>query len=71
MSPGLFMLPPHWIIEEERKRRQERERRWEPVPLHAPSPLPPDRRDRPTEEAEEESRNVIIIDLNDYTEIPL
>jgi len=59
------------MIEEERRRDQEREQRWEPVPLHAPSPVAPDRRrdDRRSERREESAnRGVVIIDMNDYSE---
>ena len=64
------MLPPGWMIEEERRRRdEERERRWEPVPLHAPSPVAPERSRR--ERRDEQTSNgstVVIIDMNDYSE---
>lgn len=62
------MIPEILIIEEE-KRRQER--KWEPIPLHAPSPVPR-RRDEFLERRNEESRSsVIVIDISDYSETEL
>ena len=61
------MFPDIVIIEEQNRR--ERQSRWEPVPLHAPSPLPrrpdsPQREERDTEPG----GSVIIIDISDYSE---
>lgn len=54
--------------------QQRQERAWEPEVLHAPSPMPllPDQddvRERHSDEREREGGNVIIIDMNDYTEM--
>ncbi|MFT6395386.1 MAG: hypothetical protein ACJAYU_000128 [Bradymonadia bacterium] len=63
------MIPEALIIEEQRRRR---EREWQPIPLHAPSPLPLQRIPRREEVREEVSRSsVIIIDISNYSETPL
>jgi hypothetical protein len=62
------MIPDILIIEEKTRRRA---RAWEPIPLHAPSPIPLRREER-TERRKEESRSsVIIIDISDYSESTL
>lgn len=63
------MIPESLIIEEQRRRR---EREWQPIPLHAPSPLAPQRVPQREEPREEERRSsVIIIDISDYSETTL
>lgn len=70
------MWPPPWMIEQIKRREQQR-RDEAVVPLHIPAPEPPSRR-RPDdwplrepageERQEDRSGGVLIIDLNDYTE---
>ena len=62
------MIPDILIIEEEKRRR---ERAWEPIPLHAPSPVPRRREDRADRRKEESRSSVIIIDISDYSESTL
>lgn len=67
------MIPETLIIEQHRRR--ERERAWEPIPLHAPTPMPhrPERGDDRDEQQRdgETGRGVIIIDISDYSETRL
>ena len=63
------MFPDIVIIEEERRRK--RETSWEPVPLRAPSPVPPAGwEDRKRKRPDTSSHKVVIIDISDYSEIP-
>ncbi len=70
------MIPDRMMIIEEMSRR-EQQQAWEPVPLHAPTPMPyqpePSRSVPSEREGGERGRggNVIIIDLVDYTETRL
>ncbi len=63
------MTPP-WIIEEHRRREQERERSREPIPLHAPRPMAPERAPEPQGDRTDtgSAGTVIIIDIGDYSE---
>lgn len=66
------MIPETLIIEE--RRRREREQAWEPIPLHAPTPMPyrPEpQRDSGESERGDARRGVIIIDIADYSETRL
>lgn len=66
----VLMIPDSLIIEEQRRR--ERESQWEPIPLHAPTPMPRVPRDEDREPRDEETgRGVIIIDISDYSETRL
>jgi hypothetical protein len=64
-------LYPHQIAEElKRQRREKRDARWAPVPLHAPSPQAPPRRPERPEQASEPGSRVLIIDITEGT-LPL
>ncbi len=62
------MIPETLVIEEQRRRR---ERRWEPIPLHLPIPMPLHDDDRRPRQDTGDSGCVIIIDINDYSETRL
>ena len=62
------MIPDILIIEEEKRRR---ERAWEPIPLHAPSPIHRPRGEDSERRNEESRSSVIIIDISDYSESTL
>lgn len=74
-----MLWPPPWMIEQQKQRR-EQERDGGLLPLHVPMPEAPERRrpdDYPHWEPSGESPSpekseggsVIIIDLNDYSEV--
>ena len=61
------MFPDIVIIEDQKRR--EREHAWEPIPLHAPSPLPRRRENIERRRQDTDSSGtVIIIDISDYSE---
>lgn len=73
------MIPDRMISERmliEEMRRRERDKAWEPIPLHAPTPMPyrpePGQSGSTGESSEErDGGTVIIIDLVDYSETRL
>lgn len=64
---------PDYLIYDEIKRKQQDA--WEPVPLHVPLYMPywPESEDEEGEDdkGEEKKGGVVIIDMNDYTELEL
>jgi hypothetical protein len=64
-------LYPHQIAEQlERQRRKQRDDRWAPTPLHAPSPQAPVRRPERPDQSSEPGSRVVIIDISGGT-LPL
>jgi hypothetical protein len=65
-------IPEHVILEDQRRRQQEREERYQPIPLHAPTPWPShqdaDRPSRSPDEEENHGSTVIIIDISDLAD---
>lgn len=64
------MYPDYLIYDEIKRREQDA---WEPVPLQIPLYMPymPEEEDAERDEEKKEDRGVIIIDMNDYTELEM